>query len=46
VSCDVFADEQRQLPDLSEAIGAYLEGLEELGGPLPKPRREHVTITA
>jgi predicted RNase H-like HicB family nuclease len=34
------------LANAKEAIGAYLEGLEELGGPLPKPRREHVTITA
>jgi predicted RNase H-like HicB family nuclease len=34
------------LANAKEAIGAYLEALEELGRPLPKPRREHVTITA
>jgi predicted RNase H-like HicB family nuclease len=34
------------LTNAKEAIGAYLEGLEELGRPLAKPSREHVTITA
>lgn len=34
------------LANVKEAIGTYLEALEELGRPLPKPRREHVTITA
>lgn len=34
------------LANAKEAIGAYLEALEELGRAPPKPRREHVTITA
>jgi len=29
-----------------EAIAAYLDALEELGKPVPKPKREHVKISA
>ena len=29
-----------------EAIAAYLETLEELGRPIPRPEREHLTIQA
>ena len=34
------------LANAKEAIAAYLDALEELGRPLPKPKREHVKITA
>ncbi|MGH2763856.1 MAG: type II toxin-antitoxin system HicB family antitoxin [Thermoleophilaceae bacterium] len=34
------------LANAKEAIGAYLDALEELGRPLPKPTREHVKISA
>lgn len=34
------------LANAKEAIGAYLDALEELGKPLPKPSREHITISA
>lgn len=34
------------LANAREAIGAYLDTLEELGKPVPKPTREHVTISA
>lgn len=34
------------LANAKEAIGAYLEALEELGRPLPKAVREHVKISA
>ncbi len=34
------------LANAKEAISAYLDALEELGRPLPKPEREHVKITA
>lgn len=34
------------LANAKEAITAYLEALEELGRPLPKPQREHVKISA
>ncbi len=33
------------LENAKEAIAAYLDALEELGKPLPKPTREHVKIT-
>jgi antitoxin HicB len=34
------------LANAKEAIAAYLDALDELGRPLPKPKREHVKITA
>lgn len=34
------------LANAKEAITAYLDALGELGRPLPKPEREHVTISA
>lgn len=34
------------LANAKEAIAAYLDALRELGRPLPKPEREHVTISA
>ena len=34
------------LANAKEAIAAYLDALNELGRPLPKPQREHVKITA
>jgi predicted RNase H-like HicB family nuclease len=34
------------LANAKEAITGYLEALDELGKPLPRPQREHVTITA
>lgn len=34
------------LGNAKEAIAAYLDALEELGRPLPRPKREHVKITA
>lgn len=34
------------LANAKEAIVAYLDALDELGRPLPKPEREHVKITA
>lgn len=37
---------EEALANAKEAIAAYLDGLEELGRPLPKPSREHVKITA
>lgn len=33
------------LANAKEAIAAYLDALEELGKPQPKPRREHIKIT-
>jgi len=34
------------LANAKEAITLYLETLEEAGEPVPKPQREHVTISA
>jgi len=34
------------LANAKEAIVAYLDALDELGRPLPKPEREYVKITA
>lgn len=34
------------LANAKEAIVAYLDALDELGRPLPKPEREHVKIMA
>lgn len=34
------------LANAKEAIGAYLDALDELGRSLPKPKREHVKIRA
>ena len=34
------------LANAKEAIAAYLDALEELGKPVPKPKREHVKISA
>jgi predicted RNase H-like HicB family nuclease len=31
---------------VKDAIAGHLETLEELGRPLPKPRREHLTVQA
>jgi predicted RNase H-like HicB family nuclease len=31
---------------VKEAIAGYLDTLEELGRPLPKPNREHLTVRA
>ena len=31
---------------VKDAIAGYLETLEELGRPLPKPNREHLTVPA
>ncbi len=31
---------------VKDAIAGYLESLEGLGRPLPKPRREHLTVKA
>ena len=36
----------KALANAKEAIAAYLDALNELGRPLPKPQREHVKITA
>lgn len=37
---------EEAVANAKEAIGAYLETLEELGRPIPKPEREHLTIQA
>jgi antitoxin HicB len=34
------------LSNAKEAIAAYLDALAELGRPIPKPKREHIKITA
>lgn len=34
------------LANAREAINGYVETLEELGKPLPQPKREHIIITA
>ena len=31
---------------VKDAIAGYLESLAELGRPIPKPKREHLTVTA
>ena len=37
---------EEALANAKEAIGLYLETLEEAGEPLPRPDREHVKISA
>lgn len=37
---------EEALDNAKEAIALYLETLEEAGEPIPKPKREHVTISA
>jgi predicted RNase H-like HicB family nuclease len=37
---------EEAVANAKEAIGAYLEALEELGRPIPKPERERLTIQA